>query len=166
MKLTRQHLTEGVFQSLTEAAKYYHPASNKFSYAVKRNIDLIRPILADIQRHSYPKPTKELEAFNKDVSVLMKQHQAKDDQGEPVYTEDGRYVPADMEALSKAQLELLDKHPEAKKQIDKFNADYAKYMRGEVDVTFHVVTESNMAPMPAELLSRLEFMSTTLTVLT
>ncbi|MBU0778023.1 hypothetical protein KKH23_06360 [Patescibacteria group bacterium] len=166
MKIQKIKLFElrELLQGLNEG--FYHRDSNKFSYAVMRNLNKVNSLIKEIHAKNHPnlmmpyiKDSGAIQKLRKQVIKLNKDHWQYEENGKnPKLDEHNRPILKDEVAYKKDYDELLKKHPVADKELKEVEKAHIDNLHSDIEVDWYTVEDQWVAPMPGALLEKIQFM--------
>ena len=127
----------------------YAERMEKFKYAYHKNVDKIIVELKHIANKSVeqePKTEVYLE-FKKELDVLAKEKN--------YLSEENKIL--NEQLYSNLYSEIIEKHPEAKIDYEKFRKEFTLYMEKEIDIDIHFLDDKNLPVMTTQEMEACKF---------
>jgi hypothetical protein len=109
----------------------------KFSYAVAKNIALLKPEVESLQKAI--EQSEDFKKFEQERVELAKKHAKKNENGEPI-EEKGQYIIEDKEAFKKDFTDLKEKNKEVVEAREEQIKEFNELLEKENEIKFHKIS--------------------------
>lgn len=115
----------------------------KISYAIARNIGVLKPHIAAFQKSA--EPLEDFKAFDKERMELCRELCTKDGAGRPVMNGNAfSFPPEQQQEFDTRLVDLKKKHADAIKNREDQIADFDKLLKEETEVVLHKVSTDTL----------------------
>lgn len=100
--------------------------------------------MAVVRENQTPKETPSIIAYREEVGKAYDNALFKDGKGVPLKDPNGKTRLKDPDAFNAEILEILERHPEAKEQIQAHEKEYEAFVEEEIEITFDGLTKGDL----------------------